>query len=153
MWQLQWVIGLIPDAVLSLIYWAMIVAGITGVIASWLGKWIPFYGRYTRILKPVGIVLLVLGVWLRGGYDTEMRWRNQVAEMQAKVEAAQAAAAATNRAIEEKVETKTVVIREKAKILLSILIEKLLKKKKLSNTLNNALCLRKLSTYTIKQQN
>ena len=131
MWQLQWVIGLIPDAVLSLIYWAMIVAGITGVIASWLGKWIPFYGRYTRILKPVGIVLLVLGVWLRGGYDTEMRWRNQVAEMQAKVEAAQAAAAATNRAIEEKVETKTVVIREKGKDIVKYIDREVVKKEEI----------------------
>lgn len=115
MWQLQWVVSLIPDSALNLIYWAIIAAGITGVVAGWLGRWIPFYGKYAKILKPIGIVLLVLGVWLRGGYDVEMKWRNEVAEMQAKVDAAQAAAAATTRAIEVQVVEKTKIVREKGK--------------------------------------
>ena len=83
--QIGWMIGLIPDAVLSGLYWAIIAAGVTGVLAGWLGKWIPFYGNYVKILQPVGIVLLVLGVWLRGGYDTEMAWRAKVAEAEARV--------------------------------------------------------------------
>jgi hypothetical protein len=115
MWQFQWMINLIPDHILSLIYWAIIAAGITGVLAGWLGKWIPFYGQYAKILKPIGVLLLVLGVWLRGGYDVEMRWRNQVADMQKKVDEAHAQAAAANRSITENVENKTVVIREKGK--------------------------------------
>ena len=129
--QLGWMIGLIPDAVLSGLYWAIIAAGVTGVLAGWLGKWIPFYGNYVKILKPVGVVLLVLGVWLRGGYDTEMRWRNEVADMQQKVEAAQAAAAATNRAIETKVEVQTKVIREKGKDIIKYVDREVVKKEEI----------------------
>jgi uncharacterized membrane protein len=80
MWQLQWVFSLIPDAILNWIYWAIIAVGITGLFAGWLGKFIPFYGKYVQFIKPIGIVLLLLGVWLRGGYDTEMAWRAKVAE-------------------------------------------------------------------------
>ena len=87
--QIGWMIGLVPDAVLSGLYWLIIAAGVTGVLAGWLGKWIPFYGNYVKILQPVGIVLLVLGVWLRGGYDTEMAWRAKVAEAEARVAAAE----------------------------------------------------------------
>ena len=72
--QIHWMFSLIPDSALSLIYWAIIALGITGIIAGWLGRWIPFYGQYAKILKPLGILLLVLGVWLRGGYDVEMAW-------------------------------------------------------------------------------
>lgn len=131
MWQVQWVINLIPDPVLSMIYWAMIAVGITGIIAAWVGRWIPFYGKYANVLKPIGIVLLVLGVWLRGGYDTEMRWRNQVADMQAKVEAAQAAAAATNRAVETKVEVQTKIVREKGKDIIKYVDREVVKKEEI----------------------
>lgn len=113
MWQLQWVVSLIPDAVLSLIYWAIILAGITGVIAGWLGRWIPFYGNYAKILKPVGIVLLVLGVWLRGGYDVEMSWRAKVAEMEEKVKKAEEQSRQVNTEIKTEVVEKTKVIKEK----------------------------------------
>ena len=99
--QIQWMLSLIPDAVLNWIYWAIIFAGLTGLAAGWLGRWIPFYGNYVRFLKPLGVALLVLGVWLRGGYDTEMAWRAKVADVQAKVEAAEAAAVLANRGIEE----------------------------------------------------
>lgn len=90
MGQISWMLSLIPDAVLNWIYWGIIAAGLTGLFAGWVGRVIPFYGNYARFLKPVGITLLVLGVWLRGGYDTEMAWRAKVEEAQVKVAKAEA---------------------------------------------------------------
>ena len=101
MGQIGWMFSLIPDAVLNWIYWGIIAAGLTGLFAGWLGRWIPFYGRYVQFLKPIGIALLVLGVWLRGGYDTEMAWRAKVAEAQAKVAAAEEASNNLNKKLEE----------------------------------------------------
>jgi preprotein translocase subunit SecF len=80
-----WMFSIIPDAILNWVYWSIIVVGLTGVFAGWFGRFIPVYGRYVEYLKPIGIVLLVLGVWLRGGYDVEMAWRSKVAEAEAKV--------------------------------------------------------------------
>jgi hypothetical protein len=111
--QIQWMISLLPDAVLSWFYWAIIVVGITGVIAGWLGKWIPFYGNYVKILQPIGIVLLVLGVWLRGGYDVEMAWRAKVADVEAKIAMAEKKSKETNTVIEQQVVEKTKVIKGK----------------------------------------
>ena len=111
--QIQWMLSLIPDAVLNWTYWAIIVAGITGVLAGWLGKWIPFYGNYVKILQPVGIVLLVLGVWLRGGYDTEMAWRDKVSKLEEQVKIAEQKSQETNTVIQEKVVEKTKVIKGK----------------------------------------
>jgi hypothetical protein len=111
--QIGWMLSLIPDAVLNWAYWAIIIAGLTGVLASWLGKWIPFYGNYVKVLQPVGIVLLVLGVWLRGGYDTEMAWRDKVAKLEEQVKIAEQKSQETNTVIEEKVVEKTKVIKGK----------------------------------------
>lgn len=112
MGQISWMLSLIPDAVLNWIYWFIIAAGLTGLFASWFGKFIPFYGKYVGILKPVGIALLVLGVWLRGGYDTEMAWRAKVEEAQAKVAKAEEASKEANEKLGEERKKKAKVRTE-----------------------------------------
>ena len=129
--QIAWMVGLVPDAVLSGLYWAIIAAGVTGVLAGWLGKWIPFYGNYVKILQPVGIVLLVLGVWLRGGYDTEMAWRAKVAEAEARVAVAEQQSKEINTVIEQKIVEKTKVIKGKTEYITQYLDREVVKKEEI----------------------
>ena len=129
--QIAWMVGLVPDAVLSGLYWAIIAAGVTGVLAGWLSKWIPFYGNYVKILQPVGIVLLVLGVWLRGGYDTEMAWRAKVAEAEARVAVAEQQSKETNTVIEQKIVEKTKVIKGKTEYITQYLDREVVKKEEI----------------------
>ena len=135
--QIQWMIGLIPDAVLNWAYWAIIIAGLTGVLAGWLGRWIPFYGNYVKVLQPVGIVLLVLGVWLRGGYDTEMAWRAKVAEAEARVAAAEQKSQETNTVIQEKVVEKTKVIKGKTEYITQYLDREVVKNQEIIKYIEN----------------
>jgi hypothetical protein len=131
MWQFQWIISLIPDAVLNWVYWGIIAVGLTGVLAGWLGKWIPFYGNYVKILQPIGIVLLVLGVWLRGGYDVEMSWRAKVADVEAKIAIAEKQSQETNTVIEQKVVEKTKVIKGKTEYITQYLDREVIKKEEI----------------------
>ena len=131
MWQFQWIISLIPDAVLNWVYWAIIAIGLTGVLAGWVGKFIPFYGNYVKILQPIGIVLLVLGVWLRGGYDVEMSWRAKVAEVEAKIAIAEKQSQETNTVIEQKVVEKTKVIKGKTEYITQYLDREVIKKEEI----------------------
>jgi hypothetical protein len=110
--QLQWMFSIIPDAILNWVYWAIIAVGITGMFAGWFGKFIPMYGKYVGILKPIGIALVILGVWLRGGYDVEMAWRSKVAEAEAKVAKAEAASHEVNIKLEAKIKEKQKVRTE-----------------------------------------
>jgi hypothetical protein len=129
--QISWMLNLIPDAMLNWIYWVIIAAGITGVLAGWIGKLIPFYGNYVKILQPIGIVLLVLGVWLRGGYDTEMAWRAKVAEAEARVAAAEQKSQETNTVIEQQVVEKTKVIKGKTEYITQYLDREVVKKEEI----------------------
>lgn len=120
--QIIWMISLIPDSVLIWIIDIMILAGITGIIAGWLGRWIPFYGTYAKFLKPLGIVLLVFGIYCRGGYDTEMAWRDKVTKLEEQVKESEAKSKETNTVIQKvyvdrvkKVKEVQVVIRERIK--------------------------------------
>jgi len=129
--QIAWMIDLIPDAMLNWVYWLIIAVGVTGVLAGWIGKWIPFYGNYVKILQPVGIVLLVLGVWLRGGYDVEMSWRAKVAEAEARVAAAEQKSQETNTVIEQKIVEKTKVIKGKTEYITQYLDREVVKKEEI----------------------
>ena len=129
--QIAWMIDLIPDAMLNWVYWLIIAVGVTGVLAGWIGKWIPFYGNYIKILQPVGIVLLVLGVWLRGGYDVEMSWRAKVAEAEARVAAAEQKSQETNTVIEQKIVEKTKVIKGKTEYITQYLDREVVKKEEI----------------------
>ena len=112
MGQITSVLSLIPDAILNWIYWAIIAVGLTGIFAGWFAKFIPMYGKYIGVVKPVGIALVVLGVWLRGGYDTEMAWRAKVEEAEAKVAKAEAASADVNAKLQAKIKEKVKVRTE-----------------------------------------
>jgi len=112
MWQIQWMLSLIPDAVLNWLYWGIIAIGISGIAAGWLGKFIPFYGKYVGILKPVGIVVLMLGVWLRGGYDTEMAWRDKVSKLEEQVKISEAKSAEANTTLSKKTKEKIKVVHD-----------------------------------------
>ena len=104
--QIQWMFSIIPDAILNWVYWAIIAVGISGMFAGWFGKFIPVYGKYVGFIKPVGIALVILGVWLRGGYDTEMAWRAKVEEAQAKVAKAEEVSKEINTKLEAKIKEK-----------------------------------------------
>ena len=131
MWQVQWAISLIPDAILNWVYWAIIAAGLTGVLAGWIGRIIPFYGNYIKILQPIGIVLLVVGVWLRGGYDVEMSWRDKVAKLEEQVKIAEQQSQETNTVIEQKVVEKTKVIKGKTEYITQYLDREVVKKEEI----------------------
>jgi hypothetical protein len=106
MWQFHWVASLIPDYILNWVYWAIITLCVICIDSGWLGKLIPAYGKYIGLLKPVGVAILVLGVWLRGGYDVEMAWRDKAAKLEEQIKIAESRSKEQNVKIINKIVTK-----------------------------------------------
>lgn len=105
-------ISLIPAGVLNWIINLTLIAGLTGLFAGWLGKWIPFYGTYAKILKPVGIALLCVGLFFKGGYVNELAWRAKVADLEEKVKVSEEKSKETNVQIKTKVVEKIKVVKQ-----------------------------------------
>jgi hypothetical protein len=80
-------------------------------VTAFFIKRIPVINQYRIPAQVLGIALLVMGVYWRGGYAIEMEWRERVAEVEARVAAAEAASKEENVKIVTKVVTKTQVIR------------------------------------------
>ena len=64
------------------------------------------------IVQVVSIILLVAGVYFKGGYDVEMDWRNKVSAMEDKVKESEQKAKDANAQIKTVIVEKTKVIRE-----------------------------------------
>jgi sugar-specific transcriptional regulator TrmB len=60
------------------------------------------------------VIVLLSGVYFKGGYSTEMLWREKVREVEARLEEAKKESAKVNTVVETKVVTQTKVIKEKA---------------------------------------
>ena len=89
----------------------MLLAGILLTVTAFFIKRIPVINQDRIPAQVLGIALLVVGVYWRGGYAIEMEWRERVAEVEARVAAAEAASKEENVKIVTKVVTKTQVIR------------------------------------------
>jgi 4-hydroxyphenylpyruvate dioxygenase-like putative hemolysin len=77
------------------------------VIAGFFAHRIPLVWQYQLPFKVLGIALLVAGVYFRGGYAVEAEWRERVAEVEQKLQAAEAESAKENVRIQERVVKKT----------------------------------------------
>jgi hypothetical protein len=63
-------------------------------------------------LQILSIILLVGGVYFKGGYSTETEWRARVAEMEQKVAEAEAKSQQTNTVIKTKIVNKIKTVKE-----------------------------------------
>jgi energy-coupling factor transporter transmembrane protein EcfT len=107
----MWILHFLPDALILWICNIVLLAGILLTVTAFFIKRIPVINQYRIPAQVLGIALLVLGVYWRGGYAVEQEWRERVAEVEAKVAAAEAKSAEENVKIVTKVVTKTQVIR------------------------------------------
>ena len=117
-----WILQFLPDELILLVCNTVLILGIViTVLASFL-RMIPFVNIYRLPLQILGIVLLVTGVYFRGGYAIEMEWRERVREMEAKVAEAEKKSAQTNTVIKKvyvdrvkKIRQTSVVYRDQIK--------------------------------------
>lgn len=113
MWQFQWFLSFIPDSIFIWITYGLIAAGFALYVASKLVSWIPLMGQYKLPVELIGIVVLLSGVYLFGGYGVEMSWRDKVRQLEEQIKAAEEKSAQVNTVIKEKIVYKTKVIKEK----------------------------------------
>ena len=112
----MWLLHFLPDSFLIWVINGICIAGLVSTVLGFFCGWIPFVGRWKLPLQLLGIVLLVAGVYFKGGYSTEMEWRARVAEVEKKVAIAEAKAKQANIKVQEKIVTKIVKIKEKAEV-------------------------------------
>ena len=110
----MWLITFLPDAMVALVIYTIIIAGAGLLIASGLTRWFPVVAAYRTPMTVMGIVIFSFGIYLQGARANEAVWQQRVQDLETKVARAEAASAQATVEIVEKVVNKTRVVREKA---------------------------------------
>jgi hypothetical protein len=113
----MWMLSFVPD---SLLFWIVNTILIVGAIGSFLSFFVlhkilnkfPALAPYHLLIQIVSIVLLVAGVYLKGGYSVEMAWRERVADLEAKIKVAEAKSEQANIDLAAKQKEKVKVVKE-----------------------------------------
>ena len=108
MWQLQWMLQLIPDSIFVWITYLLFASGILLYVASKLVSWLPLMGRYRLPAELAGVAALVVAAYFYGGIG----YREMVAEMKERVRIAEEKSQQVNTVIETRVVEKIKVVKE-----------------------------------------
>ena len=81
----MWILHFLPDEFILFVTNTLLALGILAALASVVAHRIPVIWRYQIPFKILALVLLVAGVYLRGGYGVEMAWRERVHQMELQV--------------------------------------------------------------------
>jgi hypothetical protein len=111
MWQLGWMMSLIPDSIFIWLTYGLLGLGILLYVASKLVAWLPIISQYKLPAELIGVILLIAGSYLFGSYGTEMTWRARVAELEAKVKVAEEKSQQVNTVIETRVVEKIKIVK------------------------------------------
>ena len=99
----MWILQFLPDALILWFCNILLLVGIVLTIAGWFAHRIPFIYHYQLPFKVLGVALLVLGVYFRGGVAVEQEWRERVHQLEEKIKLAEVESAKVNEKIVEKI--------------------------------------------------
>ena len=113
----MWILSFIPDSFLLYIVNAILIVGAIGsflffFVLHRVLRWFPTLAPYYLLLQIASAVLLVAGIYFKGGYSVEMEWRERVRVAQEKAALAEAQAKELNTKLNEEIKKKQKTIVE-----------------------------------------
>ena len=120
----MFLLNFIPDSFLIWVVNTILFVGFVGTLSSYFIRFIPPLIPYAGLVKTLGIILLVAGVYYKGGYGVEMEWRNKIAQAEAKVAAAEAKSKEVNTVIQKVYVDKVKIITDTKIVIQKEIVEK-----------------------------
>ena len=109
MWQIEWMLQLIPDNIFVWITAVLFFGGILAYILSKLVSIIPFIGRYKIALELGAIAAMIVGAYFFCG----VVYREQVADLKEQVKISEQKSRDANVRLDQVIKDKSKVVREK----------------------------------------
>jgi hypothetical protein len=113
----MWMLSFVPDSLLIWIVNTILVIGAVGSFLSFfvlhklLNK-IPALAPYYLLIQVVSAVLLIAGIYFKGGYDVEASWRDKIRIAQEKAALAEQQAKEANVKLDAEIKKKQQVVKE-----------------------------------------
>ena len=120
----MFLLSFLPDSFLLWVINLILLVGLVGTLSSYFIRFIPPLFPYAGLIKTIGIVLLVVGVYFRGGYGVEMEWRQKVAELESKVAKSEEKSKEINTVIQKVYVDKVKVVKDVQIVIQEKIVEK-----------------------------
>jgi hypothetical protein len=108
MWQIQWMLQLIPDSLFVWITYALFLTGVVLYIASKLVTILPIINRYKLAAELSGVAALIVAAYFYGGVG----YRAMIADLKARVAVAEQQSRDANTVLEKKTQEHLKAIKE-----------------------------------------
>jgi len=103
----MFIIHFLPDTVIVWFCNMLLLTGVVLTVTGFFVHRIPVISQYQLSFRVLGIALLTLGVYFRGGVAVETEWRERVAAVETRLKVAEQQSAKENTRIETRVVQKT----------------------------------------------
>lgn len=112
----MWLLSFIPDSIIALFVHAITIIGFVllfgGVL---LGR---FLGPMAEFSKPIGLALLLGGIYFEGGLQNEMHWRAEVEKQNAEIARLNEAASTITTQVETKYVDRIKIVKGKTDVII-----------------------------------
>jgi hypothetical protein len=108
----MFLLSFIPDAWLHFAVVSILSTGVGLYALSFFTRFIPPLIPYSSIVRIIGTLMIVAGIYFYGSYSTEMSWRNRVAELEEKVKVSEAKSKEANIQIQTVYKEKVKLVKE-----------------------------------------
>ena len=110
----MWLLDFLPFWIFHLV----VLAGIGGILASTVLKFIPFISNYKLPIQVGSAILLAFGLYMEGGVSNQEKWEARVAEVKLEMAKKDAASAEATTKVVTKYVTVDRIVKEKGDAIL-----------------------------------
>lgn len=108
MWQIEWILQLIPDRAFTWITALLFFGGVVAYIVSKLVSILPFVGRYKIAIELGSVAAMIVGAYFFCG----VVYREQVAELKEQVKLTEAKSAEANVKLDSVIKEKNRAVKD-----------------------------------------
>lgn len=119
MWQLTWMLGLLPDWFWHFLLFVSVIA----IFAGTLLKFIPFVRQYAFPIRIAGIALTLLSVFMQGSMSKEAEYAAKIKDLEEKVAKAETESKVVNEKIVTVYKDRVKVVNQTRDVLVDRIVE------------------------------
>jgi thiol:disulfide interchange protein len=113
----MWLLNFIPDAVIVLAIHLTTAVGLLSLILGSVAGFIPWLKAQAGLLKIVGVIILLIGVYFQGGIGVELSWRERARALEEQIAAAEQKSGESNVIVQTKYLDRVKVVKQTQEVM------------------------------------
>lgn len=116
----MWILSWLPNDALEFVIWVILATGLVSTLVSLvfinpLLRILPGIAGTYRLIQLASVAVFLVGVYLWGGFNTEMAWRERADKLEKEARAAEAKAEETNQKLDKAVTERDFAVQNTGK--------------------------------------